>query len=216
MKKQTKVELNKVPFFSPNGKKMDTLELNKDVFTGKVNEALLYQAVRMYRANTRRGTASTKTRGDVRGGGKKPWKQKGTGRARFGSIRNPLWRGGGIAFGPHPRDFSYTLPKKIRRKAFLSSLNAKLKDGELLVIEEIVLENSKTKNIVKLLKGLKVPAKVLFLVANFPKDLYLAARNIKKVTVKKINDATALDVLSNDHVVIVKEALGMFKGKDEK
>ena len=106
-------QINKIPLFNAQGKKIDMLELNKDVFNGKANKVLLYQAITMYRANKRRSTASTKTRAEVRGGGKKPWRQKGTGRARFGSIRNPLWRGGGVAFGPHPRDFKYNLPQKI-------------------------------------------------------------------------------------------------------
>ncbi len=118
MKKQKNSEINRVPVVDAKGKKVDTVELDKDIFNGKFNEGLLYQSIVMYNANKRRGVANTKTRADVRGGGKKPWRQKGTGRARFGSIRNPLWRGGGKAFGPHARDFRYGLPKKLKRNAF--------------------------------------------------------------------------------------------------
>jgi large subunit ribosomal protein L4 len=168
----------------------------------------------MYRANQRKGTASTKTRGDVRGGGKKPWRQKGTGRARFGSIRNPVWRGGGIAFGPHPRDFRYSLPKKMKRSAFISSLNAKLKNRKILAFEEESIDEPKTKGFVKRFKGINIKKeRVLFLVEKIDKNLYLASRNIKKLTLKKINEATALDVLSNEHIVMTKKAVEVLNKK---
>ena len=204
MKTKTNIHVNKIPLFSSGGKKLDSMELNKDVFNGKSNNALLYQLLRMYNANKRRGTASTKTRGEVRGSGKKPWKQKGTGRARVGSKRNPVWRGGGIAFGPHSRDFRYSVPKKMKRKAFISSLNAKLKAGKVVAIEDLVLENPKTKNVSGLLKSLNITAKVLLLVQKIDKNLLLASRNVEKLTLKKIAEATALDVLSNDRVIMTK------------
>jgi len=215
MKKQSNQEIAKIPLFSSKGKKLESLELDKSVFNGKPNESLLYQAVLMYRANQRRGTASTKTRADVRGGGKKPWRQKGTGRARFGSIRNPLWRGGGIAFGPHPRDFRYSLPKKLKRNAFISGLNAKLKDGHIIAIESIELDSPKTKHIAGLLKSLNVTEGVLLIVDNdnLDKNLILASRNIKNLTLKKINEVTALDVLSRDRVIITKKAIGILNKK---
>jgi large subunit ribosomal protein L4 len=206
-KKKANGELNQIPLFDSNGKKIDTVELDKNVFNGDINKVLLYQSITMYRANQRRGTASTKTRADVRGGGKKPWKQKGTGRARFGSIRNPLWRGGGIAFGPHPRDFRYSLPKKMKRAAFISSLNAKLKNRKILASEEESANEPKTKSFVKRFKGINIKKeRVLFLVEKIDKNLYLASRNIKKLTLKKINEATAFDVLSNEHIVMTKKA----------
>ncbi|NQU95057.1 MAG: 50S ribosomal protein L4 [Candidatus Omnitrophica bacterium] len=204
MKTKTDVHVNKIPLFSSKGKKLNSMELNKDVFNGKSNNALLYQLLRMYNANKRKGTASTKTRGEVRGSGKKPWRQKGTGRARVGSKRNPVWRGGGIAFGPHPRDFRYSVPKKMKRKAFISSLNAKLKAGKVVAIEDLVLENPKTKNVSGLLKSLNITAKVLLLVQKIDKNLLLASRNVEKLTLKKIAEATALDVLSNDRVIMTK------------
>lgn len=203
-KKTSNIQINKIPLFSSGGKKLDSMELNKDVFNGKSNNALLYQLLRMYNANKRRGTASTKTRGEVRGSGKKPWKQKGTGRARVGSKRNPIWRGGGIAFGPHPRDFRYSVPKRMKRKAFISSLNAKLKAGKVVAIEDLVLENPKTKNVSGLLKSLNITEKVLLLVQKIDKNLLLASRNVEKLTLKKIAEATALDVLSNDRVIMTK------------
>ncbi len=206
-KKKANGELNQIPLFDSNGKKIDTVELDKNVFNGDINKVLLYQSITMYRANQRRGTASTKTRADVRGGGKKPWRQKGTGRARFGSIRNPIWRGGGVAFGPHPRDFRYSLPKKMKRAAFISSLNSKLKNRKILASEEESANEPKTKSFVKRFKGINIKKeRVLFLVEKIDKNLYLASRNIKKLTLKKINEATAFDVLSNEHIVMTKKA----------
>ena len=217
MKKQKAQKIYKVPLFDSKGNKANTLELSKDVFTGEVNKSLLYQALVMYRANQRRGTASTKTRGEVRGAGKKPWRQKGTGRARVGSIRNPVWRGGGVAFGPRPRDFRYTLPKKLKKAAFISSLNAKLKAKTFLAIESISLEEPKTKKISKILGGLRIKAKerVLLLVETIDKNLFLASRNIKTLTVKKVKEATALDVLSSTHLVMTREALASLKKDKE-
>jgi len=211
--KTTKTDIQRIPLYDSNGKKSGTMELNKDVFSGKVNKSLLYQVLVMYRANQRKGTASTKTRGDVRGAGKKPWRQKGTGRARVGSIRNPVWRGGGIAFGPHPRDFRYSLPKKMRKIAFVSSLNAKLKSGKILGVTDLALDEPKTKKISAFLSALGISAKVLLLVKNSDRNLVLASRNIKRLALKKVTEATALDVISSDSVVITKEAAENFANK---
>jgi len=205
IKKQSK-EINKIPLFASDGKALDFLELDKEVFNGRVNKDLLYQASVMYRANMRQGSASTKTRGNVRGGGKKPWRQKGTGRARVASIRNPIWRGGGVVFGPHPRDFRYSLPKKMKRSAFLSSLNAKLKDGSVSALSEIALPAPKTKVVCELLNRLKIKEKVLLLVKNADRNLILATRNVRNLTLRNAHEATALDVLSNKRVVMTKEA----------
>lgn len=199
--------VNKIPLFDSTGKKKETLELDKDIFNGRFNEAVLYQAVKMYRANKRRGNASTKTRADVEGAGRKPWKQKGTGRARAGSIRSPLWRHGGISFGPHPRRFQYTLPRKVKRIAFISSVNAKLKSAQVLAIEELSLDGPKTKKIYDLLEKLKINKRVLFLVDKMDKNLILASRNIRNLTLKRVDEATALDVLSHDNLLVAKKAL---------
>ena len=144
-KAKTSAQYNRITLFDSKGKKGDALEFDKSVFNGKFNESLLYQAIKMYRANQRKGIADTKTRDEVRGGGKKPWRQKGTGRARVASIRNPIWRGGGVVFGPHPRDFRYRLPKKMRRIAFLHSINAKLRAQEIVALEDFAQMEPKTK-----------------------------------------------------------------------
>jgi len=206
MKTKSKKEKKKVVVQAPKGKRLETLELDKDIFNGKFNESLLYQTLVMYRANQRGGNASTKRRGEVRGGGKKPWRQKGTGRARVGSSRNPIWRGGGIAFGPHPRDFSYNLPKKLKNTAFVSSLNAKIKSGQILAIDEVKSDSLKTKNFADLLKELKVRESVLLLVDKLDKNIVLGTRNIRNLTLRKADEATALDVLSKKYVIITKKA----------
>jgi large subunit ribosomal protein L4 len=206
-KKSDSTQINRIPLFDLTGKKVEMIELNKDTFDGKVNKALLYQTMLMYRANQRKGTANTKTRGDVRGGGKKPWRQKGTGRARAGSIRSPIWRGGGIVFGPHYRDFSYSVPKKIKRNAFISSLNGKLKSGKILALETESLDEPKTKKLAKLLKDLNIKKeKILLLVEKNDRNLLLASRNIKNLTLKRISDTTAFDILSNEHIIMSKQA----------
>ncbi|MBN1353672.1 MAG: 50S ribosomal protein L4 [Candidatus Omnitrophica bacterium] len=198
--------MNKIQLFDSAGKKKETIELDKDVFNGKYSNALLYQSVNIYRSNTRQGTSSTKTRADVSGGGKKPWKQKGTGRARVGSIRNPLWRGGGIAFGPHPRDFRREMPKKMKKSAFLSSINAKLRSGRILAIENIKLDAPKTRKIAELLNALKVNETALLLVDDMDKNLVLATRNLRDIKLKRVADATALDVLSSEQVILTRGA----------
>jgi len=216
MKKQNKTDFHRIPLHGSTGKHADTLELDKDIFNGKYSKPLLYHCVNMYRANQRKGTASTKTRADVRGGGKKPWRQKGTGRARVGSIRNPVWRGGGIAFGPHPRDFRYDLPKKMKRNALVSSINAKLKSGQVLAIESLSIEEPKTKKFTKLLKGLKLKNKTLFLVEKIDRNADLASRNVKNITMKSAQNATAMDVLSNDNIVLTRQAIEVLNKKAKK
>ena len=206
MKTKSKKAKKKVALQAPKGKRLETLDLDKDVFNGKFNESLLYQTLVMYRANQRGGNASTKRRGEVRGGGKKPWRQKGTGRARVGSSRNPVWRGGGIAFGPHPRDFGYNLPKKLKNTAFISSLNAKIKSGQMLAIDEVKSDSPKTKNFADLLKELKVRESALLLVDKLDKNIVLGTRNIRNLTLRKADEATALDVLSKTYVIITKKA----------
>ena len=158
---KTKTDIHKIPVFNYGGKKVESIELNKDIFDGRVNKGLLYQVVTMYRANERQGSASTKTRANVAGSGKKPWRQKGTGRARVGSIRNPVWRGGGIIFGPHPRDYRYSLSATARKGAFISSLNARLNGGNVLAIEEEALKEPKARLVVEFLSALKIKEKTL-------------------------------------------------------
>ncbi len=196
-----------VDVYSLAGKKVDKFKLNPEVFNSAIRKELLHQVVVMYRANKRQGTASTKKRGEVRGGGKKPWRQKGTGRARVGSIRSPIWTGGGVVFGPKPRDYGFDLPKKMKRLAVMSSLSAKTKDNELVVLEtDPELKEAKTKDMTRILSSLKIKnKKVLLLSAKNDKKLTLSCRNIKNLTLRPSSDFNAYDVLSSARVVFSKD-----------
>jgi len=196
-----------IPLYGMNGKEVGTFAFNKTVFTGKVYRGALYHAVRMYNANRRQGNASTKTRGDVSGGGKKPWRQKGTGRARAGSSRSPLWRHGGVIFGPHQRDFHYTLPKKVKRIAFLSSINSKLNEDKVMGIDAIVLKEPKTKLFKAVMDALKLSGRSLFVVDNVDENLRRASRNLGEVSVKNYKEFNTMDVLINDNLVMSRAAL---------
>lgn len=209
-KKEKKTEAKKissVPIFNSKGKEVEKFELDKELFTGEVNKGALYQFIRMYNANQRSGTASTKTRSDVSGGGKKPWRQKGTGRARAGSTRSPLWRGGGKIFGPHPRDFHYDIPKKIKKVAMLSSLNSKILDEKLIGIDSIVLAEPKTKQFQAIVNALKLEGRSLFVLDAVDENIKRASRNIENVTLKNYRDFNPMDVLNCNTVVISKAAL---------
>lgn len=199
--------MKSIAIYDNQGNVTSKLELDQTYFDGKINGALLYQAVRMYLANKRLGCASTKTRGEVSGGGRKPWKQKGTGRARVGSIRSPLWKGGGTVFGPHPKDFKYQLPKKIKKAALQHSLNGKVRDEELMIVENISLNSAKTSEFYAFLKALKVQGKALFVVAKIDPKLGYAAQNIPGITVKMFDQINAYDVLTHKKVIFLKEAL---------
>ena len=189
------------------GKAVDTIQLDEKLFDGKVNLTLLYEAKKMYRANARQGTVSTKTRAEVSGGGAKPWRQKGTGRARVGSSRNPIWRHGGVTFAPKPRDFSYKMPKKAIKKALLSSLNARLTEELVKPIIKIELKESKTKEFTAILNNLKLEGKTLLIVDEKTDAVKISSRNIKNVTLKEGRNINALDVLLNKNILIEKEAL---------
>ena len=194
--------------YNTKGKKLEEeIKLDKNIFDGKVNSAVIYQVVVMYQANKRAGTASTKTRGEVSGGGKKPWQQKGTGRARVGSIRSPLWRHGGITFGPHPRDYSYSLSPKIKSLALRSSINQKLNDKEVLIVDELNIESPKTKNIVEILDNLKINEKALLLIDKIDVNLLKATRNIPTIALKRSSDVNAEDVLTYKKLIVTKNAL---------
>jgi len=206
-KKAPLKNVNTVPMYDSKGKEVAKFELDKGLFTGEVNKGVLYQFLRMYNANQRQGNASTKTRSDVSGGGKKPWRQKGTGRARAGSTRSPLWRGGGKVFGPHPRDFHYDIPKKIKRSALLSSLNSKVLDEKLIGIESIDMAEAKTKQFQAILDALKLKGRSLFVLDAIDKKISRASRNIQDVSVKNYKDFNPADVLSCDTVVMSKAAL---------
>lgn len=201
-----------LPIYNSEGKEVDSIKLDHGVFDGSVNQAVIHQAVVAFRANQRKGLAATKTRGEVSGGGKKPWKQKGTGRARVGSIRSPLWRHGGVVFGPHPRDFSYTLPQKIRNLALKSSLNLKVKENNFIVLDNLKIENPKTKEASKVFENLKLKSKkdfmrILLLTEGVERKAKLAVRNLKFLRLNLARDTHAYEVLSSQKIVITKAGL---------
>ena len=186
----------------------EAVELPVAPFDGTVNEAVLHEVVTAIRAHARQGTASTKTRGFVSGGTKKPWRQKGTGRARAGTIRSPIWRGGGIVFGPAPRSYNPRVPKKVKRLAVRSALNARALEDRLLVIDPLELEAPRTKTVVSLLEALDVASgNVLLLTDGLKREVYLSARNLPKVLVRLWGEVSAYDVLWADAVLIESSAL---------
>ncbi|MFD1778878.1 MULTISPECIES: 50S ribosomal protein L4 [Fredinandcohnia] len=197
----------KVSLYNQSGSAVGEIELNDSVFGVEPNKQVLFDAVIMQRASLRQGTHKTKIRSEVAGGGRKPWRQKGTGRARQGSIRSPQWRGGGTVFGPTPRSYSYKLPKKVRRLAIKSALSTKVLEENILVLENLVLETPKTKEMVAVLKGLNVDRKALIVTADANEAVELSARNIPGVTVVVANGVNVLDVLNHDKLVITKAAV---------
>lgn len=199
-----------VPIYNTVGKEIDKIKLDADVFGGEINRDAIYQAVVAYRASQRKGLAATKTRGEVSGGGIKPWRQKGTGRARVGSIRSPLWRHGGVIFGPHPRDFSYSLPAKIKAVALKSSLIAKLKENNLLVLEGLKLDAPKTKEAYAIMNNLKITSQkpALLLSDKLDKNTKLAFRNIASLKLNLAKYTHAYEVLSARKLIITKDGLG--------
>ncbi len=198
-----------LPVYNSKGKEVETVELSKGIFNGTVNKGVLYQAVRSYNANQRQGTAATKTISEVSGGGKKPWAQKGTGRARAGSIRSPLWRGGGVTFGPHPRDYHYDIPKKMKSLALMSGLNSKWMDRDLVIIDSLVVDEPKTKRFKEIMGALKLKGKTLFIVDTIDQNVARASRNLREVRLKNYKDFSTVDLLSSDKVVMSKAALKM-------
>src|SRR3990170_2753896 len=195
-----------VEVLDSNGIKVSEIALSEEIFGGEVKEHLFYEVVKMQLANRRSGTASTKTKGEVSGGGIKPWKQKGTGRARSGSIRSPLWRHGGTVFGPHPRDYSYKLPKKVMKDALRNALALRLQEGKLKVIDAIELSEPRTKAALELLKRSNLD-NALIVIEGDNKNLELAVRNLKDFQVQKVVGLNVYDILNYDNLVITKGAL---------
>lgn len=185
----------------------DGFRLPEGLFDGTVNEDVLHQVVTAIRAHDRQGTHATKTRTTIRGGGRKPWRQKGTGRARHGSIRSPLWRGGAITFGPQPRDYAPRVPRRLRRLAVRSALNARALEGRLGVLEPLALEEPRTKTVAKLLEAIGADGNVLLLTDGVKRVVHLSARNIPGVEVKPWAEASAYDVLWADRVLVESSAL---------
>ena len=197
-----------IPVYSKEGEKVDNLQLDDKKFGGPIHKKLLRDAVIMYEANKRQGTASTKTKGEVAGGGRKPWAQKHTGRARAGSIRSPLWKGGGVSHGPKPRDYSFSIPKKAKKVALLSALAAKARDNELIVVEDLNFDIPKTKQMVGLLKALRIDgSSCLIVLSKANETVWKSARNIPSVKVMVSAALNAYEVLRPEKILLTKEAL---------
>ncbi|NLW40350.1 MAG: 50S ribosomal protein L4 [Tissierellia bacterium] len=197
----------KVNVYNVLGEQVGEIELSDSVFGVEVNEHALYQVVKNHLANRRQGTQSAKTRAEVRGGGRKPWRQKGTGRARHGSIRAPQWVGGGVVFAPKPRDYSYRVPKKIRRLAMKSALSSKVLNDEIIVLEELNLEEPKTKEMVKILDNIKASKKALIVMDEKNINVIKSARNIPNVETALVNTLNVYDILNYDSFIITKDAV---------
>jgi large subunit ribosomal protein L4 len=182
------------------------IELSEEVFGAPLNKALIYSAVKCYMANQRAGTSATKTRGDVRGSGKKLWKQKGTGRARIASLRSPLWKGGGNVHGPQPRDWSYTIPKKMRRGAIRSVLSERLREGGLIIVDSFELESHKTKDFTATLETLGLSKRILVVDSQANGNLVLSSRNLREVTLIAASSVNIYDLLTHEQVALTREA----------
>lgn len=189
-----------------NSEEIGELELSDKVFGAPLNKALIYSAVKCYLANQRAGTSSTKTRGNVKGSGKKLWKQKGTGRARIASLRSPLWKGGGNVHGPHPRDWSYTIPKKMRRGAIRSVLSERLREGGLVIVENFELSSHKTKDFSATLDTLGLNKRTLVVDSPNNSKLVLSSRNLREVTLVSASAVNVYDLLTHEQVALTRDA----------
>ncbi|MGX7031183.1 50S ribosomal protein L4 [Vagococcus zengguangii] len=196
-----------VALFKQDGTKNGEIELNDAIFGIEPNESVVFDAIIMQRASLRQGTHAVKNRSAVRGGGRKPWRQKGTGRARQGSIRSPQWRGGGVVFGPTPRSYSYKLPKKVRRLAIRSVLSEKVAENNLVVVDGLTFDAPKTKNFKEVLANLEVSTKVLVVLESGNDFAALSARNLPNVSVVSADNVSVLDVVSNNKMLITQAAL---------
>ncbi|MDU5333865.1 50S ribosomal protein L4 [Enterococcus sp.] len=196
-----------VALFKQDGTQNGDITLNEEIFGIEPNESVVYDAIVMQRASLRQGTHAVKNRSAVRGGGRKPWRQKGTGRARQGSIRSPQWRGGGIVFGPTPRSYSYKLPKKVRRLAIKSVLSEKVAGNNLVAVDALSFDAPKTKEFKQVLTSLSIESKVLVVLETENEVAGLAARNLSNVTVTTSDNVTVLDVVANDKILATQTAL---------
>lgn len=197
----------KVTMFNASGEQVGEIELSDTVFGIEPNLHVLHDAVVMQQASLRSGTHKVKGRSEVRGGGRKPWKQKGTGRARQGSIRSPQWKGGGIVFGPTPRSYAYKLPKKVRRLAIKSALSSKVIDNEVIVLDQLVMNQPKTKEFVAMLKALNVDRKALVVASSYDEHIALSSRNLPGVKFVTAEGVNVLDVMVYDKIIITKDAV---------
>ena len=199
--------MTNVAIFDMAGNKKGEMELKAEVFGCEINKPVLHSVVRAYLLNQRQGTQSTKTRSEVSGGGAKPWKQKGTGRARQGSIRAPQWRHGGVALGPKPREYGFDVNKKVKRLALKSAFSTKVASGNFIVMDAITCEEFKTKNIIAMLKALNVESKTLIVALNKNDKLIKSASNIPGVKTALVNTINVYDILAHDKFIIVEDAV---------
>ena len=197
--------------YNIGNEKVSDVELDDQIFNAKVNPALFYDVVRMTMASQRKGSASTKNRALVRGGGAKPWRQKGTGRARAGSRRSPLWRGGGTIFGPMPRDYSFSLPKRMRREALRAALSLKRQEGKLILLADFPLDGFKTRRVLEVLKRFQVEDA---LIVTNEKNILLqrSARNIPNIRVLRGEDLNVYDILNHEHLILLSPVLQRIQG----
>lgn len=195
-----------VGLFNKEGNKIEDIQLNETIFATEVNADAMHQVVVALLANKRQGTQSAKTRAEVRGGGIKPWRQKGTGRARQGSIRAPQWIKGGVVFAPKPRDYRMSIPKSMRRVAMLSALTSKVQNDEMVVLDSLTLEAPKTKEVVKMLNAFNAK-KTLIITAEANETVYKSARNIEGVAVLPVNNINVYDLLKYPKVIMTKDAV---------
>ncbi|MED9946632.1 MAG: 50S ribosomal protein L4 [Peptacetobacter hiranonis] len=197
----------KINVMNINGQNVGEIELCDSIFNVEVNEHVLYEAVKCQLANRRQGTQSAKTRAEVRGGGRKPWKQKGTGRARQGSTRSVQWVGGGVAFAPKPRSYKYTLPKKVRRLAMKCALSSKVQNNEIIVLDALTMDAPKTKEFVAILNNIKASRKALVVTAEKNENVIKSARNVEGVQTALVNTLNVYDILNHDTFVITTDAV---------
>ena len=197
--------------FDIEKKKVAEVDLSDAIFGADVNEAVIYDVVKMQLAGRRSGTASTKTRSDVSGGGKKPWRQKGTGRARSGSSRSPIWRKGGTVFGPHPRDYAYSVPKKIRKKALISALSMKFKENKMVILKDFPMEKISTRGFQKVVNLFDIK-KALFVLADNNEVLLKSSRNIKNVKMIRSEGINVYDILNHEHLILLEPSVKKIEG----
>lgn len=200
--------MSELSLYNIEGSQVGEVELNEGIFNVEVNEHVVHEAVTAQLAAKRSGTASTKTRSEVRGGGRKPWRQKGTGRARHGSIRSPIWVGGGTTFGPKPKDYSKDIPKKVKKLAVKSALTSKVNKDELIIVDKMEFDIPKTKQMVEVLEALNVKdQKVLIMTAQKDENVYKSARNIPGVKVLVASAVNVYDILDNEKLIATKDAI---------
>lgn len=197
----------KIDVVNINGQKIEEIELDANVFGAAINEHVVYEVVKNHLANRRQGTQSTKTRAEVRGGGRKPWKQKGTGRARQGSTRSPQWKGGGVVFAPKPRDYSYTLNKKVKRVALKSVLTSRAQEGKIIVLDQLVMDAPKTREFAAMLSAVKAGKKNLVVTAENAPMVVKSGRNLPGVKVAFVNTINVYDIANHDTLIMTKDAV---------